>query len=109
MQSRPAYFHDHAKVDMSEACVYCERKQKGLGKKFRIAVGEAIDRIIAMPEAHAKIWNEMRRVRVEGIKDYVIHYLVSATKSRLFLCFTQVARQGSGRRGFDDVGRRSFK
>ena len=84
---RSAHFHDDAKQELNEAYAYYERAQKGLGKKFKVAVREAVLGITSMPEAHSKVWNDIRRVRVKGFKYYVIHYLVETARITVISVF----------------------
>jgi len=84
---RSAHFHDDAKQELNETYAYYERVQKGLGKKFKVAVREAVIAITSMPDVHSKVWNDIRRVRVKGFKYYVIHYLVETTRITVISVF----------------------
>jgi plasmid stabilization system protein ParE len=73
--SLPLIVNPDAEEDLAEARAYLEEQREGLGDKFLSRVEEAFSRISQMPEAHAKIFQELRRALVRQFQ-YAIFYRV---------------------------------
>lgn len=71
-------FEPEAKDEFDEAHDYYERAQKGLGKKFRLAVRESPGRIIRTPLSRGVIYPpDVRRVLVSKYP-YAVMYRVKS-------------------------------
>ena len=72
----PVIFSPAADREFEEAAAWYEQ-EAGLGDEFIERVQEALDRIGRMPELHATIYQDLRRIRVQGYPyDVVFRILV---------------------------------
>ncbi len=49
----PVELHSGVAADLAEAADYLDSQQDGLGREFRLAFDEAVDRIVANPRLYA--------------------------------------------------------
>jgi plasmid stabilization system protein ParE len=73
--SRPLIVNPEAEQDLADAKAWYDGQRDGLGDEFLECVGEALDRIRAVPEAHAKVFQELRRRLVRRFP-YAVFYRI---------------------------------
>jgi len=61
----PVLFHPHAQTEMSGAAVYYEAQQKDLGKRFLLAVQDAVKHIQINPSLYPVVHLDVRRSIVQ--------------------------------------------
>ena len=71
----PVILSPAADREFEEAAAWYEQ-EAGLGDKFVERVQEALDRIGQMPELHATIYQELRRIRVQGYPYNIIYRIL---------------------------------
>jgi toxin ParE1/3/4 len=76
--SLPYVLTEDAEADLAQACAWYEGQRAGLGTRFDDAVRATLELLAQAPEAHPPIWGDVRRVRVQGFKYYVIHYVIES-------------------------------
>jgi len=81
-------FEPEAKLEFDEAHDYYEDVQKGLGKKFRLAVRESLNRIRRTPLSRGVIYPpDVRRVLVGKYPYSVMYRVVSENQIRVVSVF----------------------
>ena len=66
-------FNPAADLELGEAIAYYSRAREGLGEAFLFEVRRAVDRIVAMPNAWAKVSHRARRCRVRRFPYGVVY------------------------------------
>ena len=69
----PTEFHAEAEAEASEAMVWYETQQPGLGRRFRDAIEDAVLRIAASPEQFPLLESDVRRCLVKGFPYGIIY------------------------------------
>jgi toxin ParE1/3/4 len=72
----PVILSPAADREFEEAAAWYEQ-QAGLGEKFIERVQESLDRIGQLPELHAIIYQDVRRVRVPGFPYNVLYRMLA--------------------------------
>ena len=72
-------FHEEAGVEVNEAATYYEERMPGLGVLF---LGEAVQTILAHPEASQLVGSEVRRYLVRRFP-YSLLYVVESDRIRV--------------------------
>jgi len=81
----PVILSPAADRDFEEAVAWYER-HAGLGERFVARTEEALNRIGAMPELHAVIHQNIRRVRVAGFP-YNVYYRILGDRIEVLAVF----------------------
>lgn len=71
--SLPLIVNPEAEQDLADAKAWYDGQRDGLGDEFLECVGEAFDRIQAVPQAHAKVFQELRKKLVRRFPYAVIY------------------------------------
>jgi toxin ParE1/3/4 len=79
---RDVSFHESADAEMMEAAQYYENRAFGLGASFLDAVEEAVDKVLAEPEAYQLVGNEVRQKLLQRFP-YSILYVVGDDRIRI--------------------------
>ncbi len=70
-----------AEQDVSDAYDWYENRRHGLGEDFLSCVDACLQGICRMPEQHAKIYKDFRRVLVRRFPYFIIYTLIDETIS----------------------------
>ena len=62
--NRPFRFDGLALCDVEEAARYYDRQQAGLGRRFKNAVADTVERIVRNPELYPRVSGGIRKCRV---------------------------------------------
>ncbi|MFT3880329.1 MAG: type II toxin-antitoxin system RelE/ParE family toxin [Gemmatales bacterium] len=73
--SRPLIVLPLAELDLISSHDYLNKVRRGLGQQFDKRVREAFNRIEFVPELYAKVWKDVRAVRIKQFR-HVIYYVV---------------------------------
>jgi len=68
-------FTQAARAELLEAQDWYEQKAPGLGRRFRSAIGDAVDRIAASPFQFPTEWQNVRRARARHFP-YTLYFVV---------------------------------
>jgi len=66
-------FNPAADLELGEAIAYCNAVREGLGEAFLVEVRRAVERILAMPDAWAKVSHRARRCRARRFPYGVVY------------------------------------
>ncbi|MGI8820955.1 MAG: type II toxin-antitoxin system RelE/ParE family toxin [Chthoniobacterales bacterium] len=69
---KPAAFASAAHAELQAAAVYYEREQRGLGRRFAIAVEETVTRVCRQPSVYRIVEADIRKCRVRRFPYAVI-------------------------------------
>lgn len=86
-------FHEEAGVEVNEAATYYEERMPGLGVLFLGALEEAVQTILAHPEASQLVGSEIRRYLVRRFP-YSLLYVVESDRIRVLAVAHQKRRPG---------------
>jgi plasmid stabilization system protein ParE len=76
-----------AEDEFREAIAWYERQRKGLGKRFRLAVREALQQIRSIPESQPVVYQpDVRRALVD-VFPYIVYYRVLVDGIRVVSIF----------------------
>jgi hypothetical protein len=70
---KEAIFHPEARAEMRQSFEFYESRLEGLGLRFVSAVEETTKRIVAHPEAGARIATEFRKRIVQGFPFNIVY------------------------------------
>jgi plasmid stabilization system protein ParE len=73
--SLPVTFRHEAELDLSQTAVWYEERRSGLGRDFLDAVQRVVDRISTHPEAHGRVYRDVREARVPRFPYNVMYTL----------------------------------
>lgn len=73
--SRPLVVLPLAELDLISSHDYLNKVRRGLGQQFDKRIREAFNRIEYVPELYAKVWKDVRAVRIKQFR-HVIYYVV---------------------------------
>lgn len=74
-----------AKVDIQEAAIWYNSKQKGLGKKFTIEVRKTVLHISNNPNLSAIRYDDIRTSLLD-VFPFLVHYIVDDEKLIITIC-----------------------
>jgi len=77
--SLPVILRPAAEDDIQTTHDELEQAQAGLGDRFVARVREVLERIEAMPELYARVWQDVRAVRLRKFR-YIVYYVVFADR-----------------------------
>ena len=98
-------FEPEAKLEFDEAHDYYELAQKGLGKKFRLAVRESLSRIRRTPLSRGVIYPpDVRRVLVSKYPYAVMYRVKSNNQIRVVSVFHSSRNPLIWQKRADDLG-----
>lgn len=75
----PVVLRRKARAEFDAAIDWYEQQRPGLGTEFAERVQAVFDRISAMPEMHAKVYQEVRKALVRQFP-YAVYYRVRADR-----------------------------
>lgn len=90
---RKVTFHEDAEAEMNEAARYYEERALGLGMSFLGAVEEAVDQVLANPEAYQLVGDEIRHKILRRFP-YSVLYVIEPDRIRVMAVAHQKRRPG---------------
>jgi plasmid stabilization system protein ParE len=69
------YFTPHARQDVLKAYEWYDRKQAGLGQRFKDEMSRVVESIASNPLTHPIYKNEVRCARLKKFSRYGIYYI----------------------------------
>ena len=79
---RKVTLHEEADAEVNEAAKYYEEREPGLGLLFLAAVEEAVEKVLANPEAFQLVGDEIRR-KIIGRFPYSLLYVIEPDRIRV--------------------------
>lgn len=80
-----AEYHPQAADDLNTAIAYHNNLRSGLGDRLRLAVYDAVDRILENPGRHHMVRNDVRRYLVAGFPYSVLYRIVDESLVRILV------------------------
>ena len=77
--SRPVILRPAAEADIQTTHNELEQLQVGLGARFVARVRDVLERIEAMPEMYASVWQDVRAARLRRFR-HVVYFVVFADR-----------------------------
>ena len=90
---RKVTLHEEADAEVNEAAKYYEEREPGLGLLFLAAVEEAVEKVLANPEAFQLVGDEIRR-KIIGRFPYSLLYVIEPDRIRVIAVAHQKRRPG---------------
>ena len=90
---RKVTFHEDAETEMNEAARYYEERALGLGMSFLDAIEEAVDQVLADPEAYQLVGDEVRHKILRRFP-YSVLYAIEPDRIRVMAVAHQKRRPG---------------
>lgn len=90
---RKVTFHEDAETEINEAARYYEERAPGLGMSFLDAVEEAVDQVLANPEAYQLVGDEVRHKILRRFP-YSVLYVIEPDRIRVMAVAHQKRRPG---------------
>jgi len=90
---RKVTFHEDAETEMNEAARYYEERALGLGMSFLDAIEEAVDQVLADPEAYQLVGDEVRHKILRRFP-YSALYAIEPDRIRVMAVAHQKRRPG---------------
>ncbi|HLN32367.1 MAG TPA: type II toxin-antitoxin system RelE/ParE family toxin [Gemmataceae bacterium] len=75
----PVILRPEAETDIQEIYDALEQAGTGIGRRFIARLRDTLERIEAMPEIYAVIWQDVRAARLRKFR-YMIYYIVCADR-----------------------------
>ncbi|MDO9585381.1 MAG: type II toxin-antitoxin system RelE/ParE family toxin [Syntrophales bacterium] len=79
---RKVTFHEDAETEMKEAARYYEERALDLGMSFLYAVEEAVEQVLANPEAYQLVGDEVRHKILKRFP-YSVLYVIEPDRVRV--------------------------
>jgi len=86
-------FHEDAETEMNEAARYYEERALGLGMSFLDAIEEAVDQVLANPEAYQLVGDDVRHKILRRFP-YSVLYAIEPDRIRVMAVAHQKRRPG---------------
>ncbi|TKB52555.1 MAG: type II toxin-antitoxin system RelE/ParE family toxin [Nitrospira sp.] len=86
-------FHEKASAEVNEAATYYEERVPGLGVLFLVALEEAVQKVLANPEAWQVVGDETRRNLIRRFP-YSLLYVIESDRIRVLAVAHQKRRPG---------------
>jgi plasmid stabilization system protein ParE len=90
---RKVTIHEEADAEVNEAAKYYEEREPSLGLLFLAAVEEAVEKVLANPEAFQLVGDEIRR-KIIGRFPYSLLYVIEPDRIRVIAVAHQKRRPG---------------
>ena len=90
---RKVTFHEDAETEMKEAARYYEERALGLGMSFLDAIEEAVDQVLANPEAYQLVGDDVRHKILRRFP-YSVLYAIEPDRIRVMAVAHQKRRPG---------------
>jgi len=90
---RKVTFHEDAETEMNEAARYYEERALGLGMSFLDAIEEAVDQVLANPEAYQLVGDDVRHKILRRFP-YSVLYAIEPDRIRVMAVAHQKRRPG---------------
>jgi len=90
---RKVTFHEDAETEMNEAARYYEERALGLGMSFLDAIEEAVDQVLANPEAYQLVGDDVRHKILRRFP-YSVLYVIEPDRIRVMAVAHQKRRPG---------------
>jgi plasmid stabilization system protein ParE len=84
---RPVILKADAEAELRGAVAWYNGQRKGLGRRFAQAVRGTLSRLAKAPEAHAKVYGDVRRALVAGFPSYIVYYVLEPAQVTVFSVF----------------------
>jgi len=90
---RAMTFHEEASAEVNEAAKYYEERVPGLGLLFLVALEEAVEKVLANPEAFQLVGGETRHKLIRRFP-YSLLYIIELDRIRVLAVAHQKRRPG---------------